>query len=955
MNGSTMTGATAELCDLAGLRERRDVLDRVSADAARARAGTGRVVLVCGPTGTGRSALLEAVAARESRRGMRVLRARCSPEDSRAEFAAVAELLDADLRPPAPDRQAWDEPGTGEDHSLHGTGRAARLWRLLRSHAAAGPLLLLVDDVHLADPSSRGWFVRAARLLDRLPVLLVLTERSQYDLDPPPPCLLRTLPSTLFSFHTLAPLSFRAAAELVRERLGAGLPPGWIDGCLRATGGVPLFLHALLTDLGRLTAVTGGAGTFPDTGARLYSSHYTTMIAWALESAGPATAELARTLAELDTTGDTALLADVAGTDPGRTGRWIDAMASSGLVVRAGPGAPPRVAHPLLRDAVLDGWPHRRRQEVHRAAAELLYQRGESAGAVARRLLSVPAVGAEWAVNALLEAAATAVREGRTRPAGDFLRRALDEPLSRERRGQVLTELGCLEADAGRPVGVRHLAEAVPLRQPTGSGRLRTTVALGTALARGGDVQAALEILRNLCEELPDRSAQARAAQAAGALLSAYDRASWLRVMAGLRHVAAHSPDRLDQAERALLVRYEATAGLISAKNAVERLCVLSRIPADPALAPYVLATVAAVLQWAERYEEVDRIIGEGLSAYRPVALNPALHALADTRADAAAARGRYGDLLSDPAVRAVLENPRPGGPADASALQGSVNILSQAVLALLETGRRDEAWRLADRIAPHGPRDSWEWNRFLHARGELRAADGDYSSALADFRECGRRQTDREVLSPVVTPWRSGAAECLRRLGRTAEALELAEEEYRLALVWGTPRTVGRALRVLGTVTGGRRGTELSQRAVAVLRTAPEGVERELVLALIALGDRLTAAGERGRARTVLREAAGLAGELGARRMVAAAERSLVDSGARVTRVHSGVAALTESERRIAGLAAEGRTNAEICELLHLARRTVETHLTSAYRKLGIRRRSELPAALGPLSDGGA
>lgn len=111
MNGSTMTGATAELCDLAGLRERRDVLDRVSADAARARAGTGRVVLVCGPTGTGRSALLEAVAARESRRGMRVLRARCSPEDSRAEFAAVAELLDADLRPPP----LTGRPGTSRE------------------------------------------------------------------------------------------------------------------------------------------------------------------------------------------------------------------------------------------------------------------------------------------------------------------------------------------------------------------------------------------------------------------------------------------------------------------------------------------------------------------------------------------------------------------------------------------------------------------------------------------------------------------------------------------------------------------------------------------------------------------------------------------------------------------------------------------------------------------------
>lgn len=61
-----------------------------------------------------------------------------------------------------------------------------------------------------------------------------------------------------------------------------------------------------------------------------------------------------------------------------------------------------------------------------------------------------------------------------------------------------------------------------------------------------------------------------------------------------------------------------------------------------------------------------------------------------------------------------------------------------------------------------------------------------------------------------------------------------------------------------------------------------------------------------------------------------------------------TGSRSLTTSERRIAELAADGRTNTEIADLLHLARRTVETHLTSSYRKLGIRRRGELPGTLG-------
>jgi DNA-binding NarL/FixJ family response regulator len=157
----------------------------------------------------------------------------------------------------------------------------------------------------------------------------------------------------------------------------------------------------------------------------------------------------------------------------------------------------------------------------------------------------------------------------------------------------------------------------------------------------------------------------------------------------------------------------------------------------------------------------------------------------------------------------------------------------------------------------------------------------------------------------------------------------------------------IGRALRALGAATGGRRGLELTGQAVETLRDSP--ADTELVRALIARGRQLTAAGQRGRARPLLREAVATAERLGAVRLRASAERALSQSGARRTSPeHTGVVALTGSERRVAALAADGRTNTEIAELLHLARRTVETHLTHTYRKLGIRRRTDLPAALG-------
>jgi DNA-binding CsgD family transcriptional regulator len=60
-----------------------------------------------------------------------------------------------------------------------------------------------------------------------------------------------------------------------------------------------------------------------------------------------------------------------------------------------------------------------------------------------------------------------------------------------------------------------------------------------------------------------------------------------------------------------------------------------------------------------------------------------------------------------------------------------------------------------------------------------------------------------------------------------------------------------------------------------------------------------------------------------------------------------TGADALTPSERRIAGMAAAGLSNAEIAQQLFLTVKTIEMHLTHAYRKLDIRRRAELVQAL--------
>ncbi|MFJ2442349.1 AAA family ATPase [Streptomyces sp. NPDC087658] len=1010
------------------LFERDDALALLASEAARATAGSGRLLLFRGPTGAGRSALLQAAAEHGAELGMRVLEVRCSAADPGIAFAPVRQLLD----PPddfGPDDDPPDTP--------HHLGYPARLWRLMCSYAEESPLLLAVDDVHLADPDSRRWLAEAARRISGVPVLLVVTERGQYDIAPPTPGLAHGLSPVLVRVHASAPLGRDAAAAEVREVFGADAAEPWVDGCVRAAAGIPLLLRALLDDLRAVVPDGGAPGVaLPESCADLYPGAFAAAVSWWLGCAGTGTTAVARALAELEcaegageegpgsalslpdplaalssppsppSSGAPAssgaptapgppsspslpsssygesgfagheLLAEASGADPARVAGWITAMIRLGPLRRHPGDGRPRFAHPLLREAVLDGWPQSERQATHRAAAEFRHRRGDRAEAVAGHLLRTPPTGVPWAARTLTEAAASASRAGRAVDAAGYLRRALDEPMEREHRAWVLTELGSLEFATARSAGIPRLTEALHLLELPRD-RAMPAVTLATALAHRGEARAAFDVLRDL-GGLPDDPVLARTVQTASALLSDQDSAIRRDVYAGLRDTERRSPDLFSPAVRVLLVRYEASAGLVSAAGAMKRIRELLAAREEPPLMPYLLVTAATVAQWADALDDADRLVRTGLTEYRLSPLHPAHRALLNVRMDTAAARGKDERVLTWGATAAAGAGGGAAGVVGAAAgavgsgvgFVGASNPLAHVVMALVRADRGPEAERLVAGVNVEDAHDGWEVNRYLYARGVLRAAVGDRSGALNDFLECGRRQNTRDVVSPVVTPWRSAAAECHLALGRPEEALLLAEEEYRFAAVWGTPRVLGRALRVLGAATGGRRGLELTGGAVDSLRNSVRaggaggglrgslvggladaggsGLDTELVAALITHGRQLIAARQSRQARPLLREAAALAERIGAVHLRTAAEQALRAGGARRgdTRL-TGTGALTGSERRIAALAADGRTNAEISELLHLALRTVETHLTSTYRKLGIRRRADLPAAL--------
>jgi DNA-binding CsgD family transcriptional regulator len=130
------------------------------------------------------------------------------------------------------------------------------------------------------------------------------------------------------------------------------------------------------------------------------------------------------------------------------------------------------------------------------------------------------------------------------------------------------------------------------------------------------------------------------------------------------------------------------------------------------------------------------------------------------------------------------------------------------------------------------------------------------------------------------------------------------------------------------------------------VLAAGPARLEHAKALA--ARGEALRRAGQRQAAREPLRDGLALALECGAAVLARRAREELHLAGGRAPhRRPEQRDELTPSERRIVAQARDGMTNREIAQAFFLTEKTVETHLRNAYRKLGIRRRGELSAAL--------
>jgi DNA-binding CsgD family transcriptional regulator len=261
------------------------------------------------------------------------------------------------------------------------------------------------------------------------------------------------------------------------------------------------------------------------------------------------------------------------------------------------------------------------------------------------------------------------------------------------------------------------------------------------------------------------------------------------------------------------------------------------------------------------------------------------------------------------------------------------------------ELGEAEAGLRRAGFAGEVADRPPFGW--LLASRCRLRLAQDRLEEARGEFVR-GEVLHERLGASHIVHPdWRAYGAIALARLGQHEQAEAVAGRQLEAARSFGAPRGLGTALRAAAAVRGGEAGLAHLEEAVAVL----EGSSARLVLAqaLADYGALLRQLGRRRKSRDPLRRALALADECGAPVLAERARAELAAGGGRPPPAETeGLAALTPAERRVAALAAQGPTNREIAQTLFVTEKTVEIHLSRAYRKLGIRSRWQLAEFAG-------
>lgn len=924
---------------MGGLIERAAEVSAAQELLSATLAGSGRSMLLSGPAGIGKSAIIAHTQEAARSAGFLVLSSCPTPVSAALSHGVVRDWLGPHVRSGRPGIRPFDGPAADLAEAMTSPSAPHQVWNLagldyaltwaLESLAETHPLLLVVDDVQWADVGSLQLLDLLSARVHLMPVALMMARRSGE------PSLATDILERLAARATAvepAPLSVAGVEEVRRGMAGSPvLPDVSAEELHRLTGGVPFLLGELLRSGAADRTPRGVVDSVRERLTRLRSVAVT----------------VARTTAVLGDDAEFDALAELTGLTVAELADPLELLTDAGIVTlgmwRTWP------AHPLVAEAVVSSMTPSERSARHRSAADYLGKLGRSAQVVASHLLhTLP--DEDHAVVALLR---TAGEESLRAGAPDVAARQLLRAVGETRPEDTSADLLALTASAHLLAGRR--AEAFDLWSRA-LGRTEDPALRAGLLADIGDVQMTM-------------GERAAASQ------------SYQRAIAALTE-AGH--DSSSPAMRRVLVRMGLTRALY-----------------DGARAEIVNAVTDALRQPMERDTHTDRLLfalaGSDLAVRaqdRPLARDLALRALGDGALLAEETSEGIGYYVTTAvlswadaydenlvALDAAVEDARRRGSvlgfATASYCRGLVHYrqgrlraalaelqaaldlrergwpdfaepaVAGAALTHLGLGQHEEARALEPVLRAAAERGQFVSAQQIAVAGVVRATHGDHQQALDDYRRAAALMGQHADNASIVE-WRELSAWSLNALGRREEALDLAEEAVAAARVWGAPRAVGFALRTLAQLTDRDRSIALLREAMAALETV--GSLDYHARTGIDLGQLLLVGGraEREEGVALLRRALEYGRATDVAPAVRRATRLLVRAGEPVTDPAGNPAStLTPGERRVVELAAAGDTNRQIAQKLFVTVKAVEWHLSNAYRKLGISSRSGLGEAL--------
>jgi len=891
---------------------REDELETLRRFVERAAGATSTAALLEGEAGIGKSTLwLAGVDAAETA-GLCVLSARPTEHELGLAHAGLGDLLEdvvGEVLPelPVPRRRALetalllaDDDDGGDAVDVRALAAAVR--SALQLLSARGPVLLAVDDVQWLDRSSSEVLSVALRRVREERVHVLLSRR--LEADAPTPTLVRLLDDRPTEGVAVGPLSAGALQRVLRARLGRTFARPTLLRLREMSGGNPFYALELARGLG---ADVDPTQPLPVPGS------LDALLRARLEALPPQTR--------------TALLLVCA---HGRLApEHVDEAAlepayRENVVERI--GGTVRFTHPLLASVAYQAATPASRRAAHALVAEIA---SDPLVRAQQRALATQA--ADGGVAAELEAAAElALARGAPILAAELGEHAArttpaEDGAARHRRGLAAARAHVAAGDVARAhvIGEELVAAAV-----TGVERAEALA----LLAEGERLPRRIALLEEAIGE----------ASLSPALQAALHRqlAMTGRMVHGMAWAERHARTALELADA--VADDALRAGALSALAFIH---FNQGNPAAPSEAEhaYELAVAAGaaeelnlafsvlshVLVWTMQLERGRQLLEERYAAWRE-------------RDEGVAARALW--YLAFLELRAGRWAIGQEHAERAHELGGSPTVFFPLALVLAHRGDLERAGEVADRAREVVAEEGALLGGLIAIRGVVDAWRGEPAAAAESFRAAEVMSDRAEWGEPALRWWRADAIETLLALGRTEEAQSLLGSWQAAAESTGRDWVLAHVARCHGLVHAARG--EVAEALAAL----DEAAERHAAVddafgrsrALLALGGVRRRARQKRPAREAIQEALAGFESLGAASWVEAARAELGRIAGRTP-----ANGLTPAERRVAVLVGEGRTNREIAAALFLTERTVATHLTHVYAKLGVRSRTELAVKL--------